>query len=141
MVVETWVITIAVFAAGRRGEGLGSALVLRLARLLRLMRIARMVRVLRSMPEPLILTKGMAAATRSLCYALVLIVIQMYVFGTIFKNLTQSTTVGSEFFDSVGSSMYTLMIYGTFLDNVGVLFERLGESNFGLAALFMLFAL
>jgi len=89
MVMETWVLTIVMaFAATGQGGGLGGASILRLFRLLRLSRMARM---LRSMPELLIMIKGIVAATRAVMFTLLLLLGIMYVFGIAFSSVKRQS--------------------------------------------------
>lgn len=142
MVLETWVMAVVALAAGGGGTGgMGNASVLRVARLLRLSRMARMARLLRAMPELMILIKGMVAAMRSVFFTLFLLVIIMYVFAVAFTQLTDGTQVGDMHFKSVPDSMYTLLLYGTLLDNVGPLADRLGRESLFLGAVFFFFVL
>merc|ERR1719276_388286 len=91
---------------------LGNASILRLFRLARLSRMARM---LRSMPELLILIKGMVAAMRSVGFVLLLQIIMMYVFSIAFVQLLAGTDAGNDWFPGIPASMYTLMVSGTFM--------------------------
>merc|ERR1719297_742394 len=93
------------------GDGIGHASILRLARLLRLSRMGRMARLLRALPELLILIKGMVAALRSVCFALGLLLLILYVFGIAFTQLCEGTALEPEF-DTVLISMHTLLVYG-----------------------------
>eukprot|EP00438_Fugacium_kawagutii_P003581 Skav221589 [mRNA] locus=scaffold1698:169836:175186:+ [translate_table: standard] len=80
MVSETFVVTmiLLIMKDGPTSFGFGNAGILRLFRLLRLTRMARM---LRSMPELMILIKGMAAATTSVLFIFCLQLILLYVFA------------------------------------------------------------
>merc|ERR1740138_1171877 len=89
-------------------DDLGNASIMRIARLFRLSRMARMARLLRSIPELMIMIKGMAAACRSVFFTLCLLVFLTYVFAIAFKQLTEGADVGDLYFKSVLSSMYTL---------------------------------
>eukprot|EP00928_Gymnodinium_smaydae_P036561 TRINITY_DN25536_c0_g1_i1.p1 TRINITY_DN25536_c0_g1~~TRINITY_DN25536_c0_g1_i1.p1 ORF type:complete len:643 (-),score=164.91 TRINITY_DN25536_c0_g1_i1:153-1868(-) len=119
MILETWVMTAVMASMDVSGGGMGNTSVLRLVRLLRLLRMARMVRLLRSMPELLILVRGMAAATRSVCYSLCLLIVLMYIFGIIFVNMMKDTEAGVEFFATVPGSMNSLLTFGVFWDGIG----------------------
>jgi voltage-gated sodium channel len=129
MVVETWVMNV-VFAiiGGSGGGALGNAAILRLLRLLRLSRLARM---LRSMPELMILIKGMVAATRSLFFTMCLLLILIYVYAIAFTQLTDNTPVGTKYFATIPMSMYTLLLHGTLLDNLGPVCKDIGSKNGG----------
>mmetsp|Transcript_79213 Transcript_79213/g.169687 ORF Transcript_79213/g.169687 Transcript_79213/m.169687 type:complete len:588 (+) Transcript_79213:119-1882(+) len=142
MVLETWLMTIVLaFASGDRSSAGSGASGLRLVRLLRLLRMARMVRLLRAMPELLILIRGMAAATRSVCYTLVLLAILTYVFAIMFAQLTKDSQVGETHFTSVIEAMHTLLVYGTFLDSIGEILEELREDTWLLYFLFLAFVM
>mmetsp|Transcript_62186 Transcript_62186/g.103325 ORF Transcript_62186/g.103325 Transcript_62186/m.103325 type:complete len:731 (-) Transcript_62186:86-2278(-) len=141
MVMETWLMTFIIAATGGGSSGgMGNTGILRLFRLLRLSRMARM---LRSMPELMILIKGMVAATRSVFFTLVLLLAILYIFAIAFTQLCDGTEVGAVYFDSILSSMYTLLIVGTFYDNLGDVLSDVGRPSLGghllFGALFMLF--
>eukprot|EP00440_Ansanella_granifera_P014328 gb/GFBE01015574.1/.p1 GENE.gb/GFBE01015574.1/~~gb/GFBE01015574.1/.p1 ORF type:complete len:594 (+),score=93.24 gb/GFBE01015574.1/:1-1782(+) len=128
MVGETWVLTAWSMASGSEGgnSSLGDASVLRLFRLLRLSRMARM---LRSMPELMILIKGMFAAARSVMFVMILLIIMMYIFSIAFTQLAEGTIMGAFYFPSVEHSMYSLLIYGTFLDNLAQFCDEVGNES------------
>eukprot|EP00440_Ansanella_granifera_P064715 gb/GFBE01070166.1/.p1 GENE.gb/GFBE01070166.1/~~gb/GFBE01070166.1/.p1 ORF type:complete len:644 (+),score=147.53 gb/GFBE01070166.1/:1-1932(+) len=137
MVVETWVLTaIVIFTNWLNGEPmpLGQASILRMFRLLRLTRMARM---LRSMPELMILVKGMVAATRSVISVMCLLIITMYVASILFTQLADGTAMGAYYFPTVQTAMYSLLIYGTFLDDLGPFCDEVGAES--AACLFVVF--
>merc|ERR1711879_498385 len=104
---------------GGANGGLGNTSILRIARLLRLSRMARMARLLRAMPELMILIKGMMAACRSVLFTLLLLIILMYIFGIMFRQLVPLDSIaGGKYFPSVGASMFSLLIHGAFIDNL-----------------------
>jgi len=128
MVVETWVMTSLILLTGSGGGGgLGGASILRLFRLLRLSRMARM---LRSMPELMILIKGMVAAMRSVFFVLCLLLIIMYMFAIALTQLSgEDTVIGGEYFPDVLNSIYTLWIYGTLLDDLAGICSEIKEES------------
>jgi len=140
MVFETWVMTIITLSSGQNNgmEWLKNAQILRLVRLLRL---ARMARMLRSMPELMILIKGMVAATRSVMFVMVLLVLMMYVFAIAFKQLAEDTVMGVFYFPNVLHAMYSLMLYGTFLDNLAQFCDEVGEESWPCLLLIFIFLL
>lgn len=119
MVTETWILTAIILIAGGSGLGgaLGNAAVLRLLRLLRLSRLAKM---LRSMPELMILIKGMVAASRSLFFTMCLLFVLIYIFAIAFTQLCAGTGTVAElqYFTTINKSMYTLLVHGTLLDSL-----------------------
>jgi len=116
MVAETWVIAI-MQSQGSSGGGsiLADTAILRLFRLLRL---SRLMRMLRSLPELMILVKGMMTAMRSVMYVMGLLVIITYVFAIAFTLLSDGYEFKETFFSSVPESIYSLFVYGIFLDNL-----------------------
>lgn len=128
-IFETWVMTIIVSITKTPGGGLGNASILRLLRLARLTRMARMARLLRAMPELMILIKGMAAATRSVLLTLSLMTVILYVFAIAFTQLAAKTALGENYFANIPLSMRNLLTYGTFYDNIGVIWQDLANEG------------
>lgn len=143
MIMETWALTAGMLLAGSAGSsgGLGNASILRMARLARLTRMARMARLLRAMPELMILIKGITTATRSVFFTLCLLLMLLYIFGIAFTQLLVDTDVGDMYFRDIGHSMYTLLVAGTLMDNIGGVLKKLCESGWVYGSLFMLFVL
>lgn len=145
MVLETWIMTLIVLITAPGGSGggagMGNASILRIARLLRLTRMARMARLLRAMPELMIMIKGMMAAMRSVFFTLCLLVIIMYVFAVVFTQLCAETDTGDAHFKNVPHSMFTLLMYGTLLDDIGNLTKQLGRESYIIAGVFLVFVL
>lgn len=142
MVLESWVMSAVMLLSGASsGGGMGDASILRMARLLRLSRMARMVRLLRAAPELLILIKGIAAATRSVIFTLLLLAILLYIFAIALRQLTEGTPVGEEHFNSILDAMQTLLIDGTLMDSLGPLVRSLGAESPILAVFFWVFVL
>lgn len=142
MVLETWVLTLVLVVTGvETSSGLGGSSVLRLVRLFRLTRMARMARLLRAVPELMILIKGIVTATRSVFFTLCLLVSVIYVFGIAFVQLTRDTYVGQKYFDTVALSMFTLLLRGTYLDEITELLDDVREQSVFLVILFLCFVL
>jgi len=119
MVGETWIMTTFTLLLGGGGSSVGGdASILRLFRLARLSRLARM---LRSMPELMILIKGMMSSTGSVCSVMSLLVASLYIFAIVFTQLAAGTDMGKKYFPNVGKSMYTLLIHGAFTDDLSTL--------------------
>merc|ERR1719324_1789110 len=89
-------------------------------RLLRLLRLTRMARLMRSFPDLLTLVKGMLAATRSVGSTLLLLLIFNYVFAIIFTGQLKNheDPAFQEYWGSLFSSMFTLILAGTLLDDI-----------------------
>lgn len=128
--------------AGGGWGGLGNASILRIFRLLRLSRMTRMIRLLRMMPELVILVKGMVAAIRSVFFTFCLLFIMLYVFGITFRQLAGGNAVLSElYFKSVPTSMYNLLIHGTFLDSLSDVVLSIGAQSRLVVFVFWVFVL
>mmetsp|Transcript_14044 Transcript_14044/g.31804 ORF Transcript_14044/g.31804 Transcript_14044/m.31804 type:complete len:808 (-) Transcript_14044:48-2471(-) len=142
MVSETWIMTCITLVVGpNSGGGAGNTSVLRIARLLRLTRMARMARLLRAMPELMILIKGMLAASRSVVFTLLLLLILMYVFAIAMTQLLAESDIGAKSFPTVLASMYTLWLRGTLLDDVNTLQKHLARESVACTVIFFVFVL
>eukprot|EP00928_Gymnodinium_smaydae_P096095 TRINITY_DN8416_c0_g2_i1.p1 TRINITY_DN8416_c0_g2~~TRINITY_DN8416_c0_g2_i1.p1 ORF type:complete len:759 (+),score=81.46 TRINITY_DN8416_c0_g2_i1:53-2329(+) len=139
-ILDTWVMQIIVALSGSTDGGFNAS-ILRLVRLLRLMRVARMARLLRAIPELLILVKGMAAATRTVLLTLFMVFVATYVFAIVLAQLSADTTSGTKYFSSVPHAMYSLMIYGTLVDSVGIILNDLCEDSYMLTTTMLVFIL
>merc|ERR1719215_344354 len=95
--------------------------------------------MLRSMPELLILIKGMVSAMRSVGFVLLLLLIMMYVFAIAFVLLLKGMPVGALLFPGIPTAMYTLLVSGTFMDNITVVANDIGRDSMVCAAFFFLF--
>lgn len=139
MVAETWVMSLfLLIASSASSGGMGNTALLRLFRLLRLSRLARM---LRSMPELMILIKGMMSATKSVFFVMCLLMIILYVFAIAMTQLSMGTEMGDTLYSSVGLSMYSLMVYGTFLDNLTWMVDQIGAESYACVFVFFVFVL
>lgn len=135
MVMETWVMTIILSMIG--GESpIGGTSILRLFRLLRL---SRLMRMLRSFPELLILIKGMATAMKSVAYVMCLLVLITYVFAIAFTQSTVGTELGDMCCANVAHSMYSLLIFAVFMDDLSAFTDAIREEVPALLPLTFLF--
>mmetsp|Transcript_60736 Transcript_60736/g.144652 ORF Transcript_60736/g.144652 Transcript_60736/m.144652 type:complete len:826 (-) Transcript_60736:167-2644(-) len=142
MVSETWIMTgITLLTGAGAGGGAGNTSVLRIARLLRLTRMARMARLLRAMPELMILIKGMLAASRSVVFTLLLLLILMYVFAIAMTQLLAEAKHSKDEFRTVLQSMYTLWLHGTLLDDINWLQHKISKDSKLCTVIFFLFVL
>eukprot|EP00927_Polykrikos_kofoidii_P039742 TRINITY_DN34068_c1_g2_i1.p1 TRINITY_DN34068_c1_g2~~TRINITY_DN34068_c1_g2_i1.p1 ORF type:complete len:749 (-),score=124.82 TRINITY_DN34068_c1_g2_i1:244-2250(-) len=142
MFMETWLLTLIMILAGTSGGSvLGDVGIVRIARLARLTRMARMARLLRSMPELMILIKGMFTGTRSVFFTLCLLTLVIYVFAIGFSQMLSESPAGQKYFSNVPHAMYTLMVFGTLMDNTGIVANALGSESLLGAAMFFFFVL
>merc|ERR1712232_1305327 len=56
---------------------------------------------------------------RSVGFTLVLLLLLMYVFAILFRQLTAESALEEEFFPSVLTSIHSLLLHGVLLDNLG----------------------
>jgi uncharacterized membrane protein (GlpM family) len=66
----------------------------------------------------MIMIKGMVTAAASVSYTMGLLLVVTYVFAIILTQLSVGTEMRQDFFTGVALSMYSLIVYGTFLDNL-----------------------
>eukprot|EP00747_Dinoflagellata_sp_TGD_P170634 gnl/TRDRNA2_/TRDRNA2_202692_c0_seq1.p1 gnl/TRDRNA2_/TRDRNA2_202692_c0~~gnl/TRDRNA2_/TRDRNA2_202692_c0_seq1.p1 ORF type:complete len:297 (+),score=45.51 gnl/TRDRNA2_/TRDRNA2_202692_c0_seq1:44-934(+) len=85
--------------------------------------------------------KGIVAASRSVFFTLCLLGIVLYVFGILFRQVTDGSNVGRELFGSIGQAMYTLLLHGALLDSAGMVLARLDAEQPSLSVLFLFFIL
>jgi len=85
----------------------------------------------------LILLRGMACAFRTVFFTMSLLIICLYVFGIIMVETTKEIPVGDKHFSSVEHAMWSLLIYGTLLDNVAIVADELAKQG-GLPTVFFL---
>lgn len=140
MVIDNWIMNLVVLVSDSPGSAssfLSNASSLRVVRLLRLTRLFRVARLLRALPELLILVKAMAAAARSVGFTLCLLLLVLYVFGIVFKQLLQDSAVGQRFFPSVLNSMSNLAMRGVLLDSPSELMNSLQKES--LVAFFIMY--
>lgn len=97
--------------------GLRNMSILRMARMAKMTRMARMAKVLRAVPELVVLMKGVSVASRSMFVTLFLLMIIIYVFAVAFRQLTEGTNIGEDYFKSVPSSMNSLLLRGALPDH------------------------
>jgi len=88
-----------------------------------------LVRMMRSLPELMIMIKGMVTAAASVSYTLGLLMVVTYVFAIALANLSIGTSFREQYFQGVGLSMYTLFIYGTFLDSLVPFTDEVREES------------
>jgi hypothetical protein len=150
MVIETWVMTLFVIfsrlngGAGGSAGGLNNMSIMRMARLLRLTRMARMARLLRHCPELMIIIKGLVAASRSVMFTMALLIVVVYIFAILFKQITVGYDVGRSSFRTVPDGMWTLIVLVVVPDDFNKmtedLFNQVGTVPAILFIIFMILA-
>lgn len=143
MIFETWVFSI-LLAFGTADSGDGNVGVspdmLKLLRLLRLTRMARTARILRFMPQLMILLKGLWLASKSVFFTLVLLVLTVYLFALVFRQVTDKNPIGIKYFPTVWAGFSNLLLKGT-LPDLADWVNEVGEESMFFACLLMVFIL
>jgi len=122
MVSETWVIVI-IFEATGASVAAGSLDSLKTIRLVKLLRLSRLAKLLQSIPELVIIMKGIKFASRSVSVFFALWLVIIYVFAILFRQLTDQTKVGANYFPSVLAAMNSLMLQGIFPESAAMVNE------------------
>jgi len=131
MVVETWVITLIMLAAGAgsaSSTSIGDASIIRMVRLVKLIRLSRMARLLRAIPELVVLLKAVGAAARSILVFFLLWLFVIYVFAVIFRQITDDEDIGHAYFGTVPNAMNTLLLDGILPENAMIVNELAGAN-------------
>lgn len=112
MVWETWclVLLYCIFGDSPGGQGSKASSIFRIFRIFRLSRVARTARLLNSIPELMILAKGMMIAVRSVLSILFLLTLVIYIFAIMFTQLLDGTEVGEGKFGNVPQAMNFLLL-------------------------------
>jgi len=100
---------------------------LRLIKLVKLIRLSRMARLLRSVPELVIIVKGLRFASRSVAVFFMLWGMIVYIFAVLLRQLTDRTQLGATFFPGVLDAMNTLLLNGVFADSAVMINQMAGE--------------
>jgi hypothetical protein len=131
MVIETWVISIIMLCIGDAGTAnMGDTLILRMVRMIKMLRISRMARLLRAIPELVILIKGIGAAARSVAIFVIFWGFLIYIFAVAFRQMTNNTSLGIQYFQSVPHAMNTLLLRGILPDHTQFVYDVAAGSPF-----------
>lgn len=146
MAIETWIISGIFMAMGYGRSEADTPMfgdegsIFRIARLAKIARISRLARLLRAMPEVVILIKTIGVAARVVLVFLTLWVTVIFIFGVTFRQITDDSSIGDQYFSSVPGSMNTLLLSGLFPENESMVNE-IGGTHPLLWVLIMLFIL
>lgn len=126
IVFETWIITSTLLLLGS-GSAESPSLPTGPLRLLRLLRLTRLFRLLRAFPELLVLINGMRCASRAVMGSLMVVFMLNYVFAILLNMFLADVPISEvQFsFGTLGISMWTLALDGTFADSTKNILETL----------------
>jgi len=127
MIFDGWIMQVVIIMTGSTQSGMGAFPIIRILRLLRLTRMMRMARLLRAAPELMILIKGIAGATRSVGFTLLLLSGIIYIFAIAFRTLTDGSELGQRHFPTVPRAVSTLLLDGTLPDLAGIVYDVAAE--------------
>jgi hypothetical protein len=111
---DPFIVSLLAWLSGGDGVDLPTAIL----RLFRLARLSRLVRMLRSLPELMILIKGILTATTAVAYNLGLLLLATYIFAIVLAQVAEGYEFREMYFSSVAHAMYSLIIYGGFVDDL-----------------------
>jgi hypothetical protein len=146
MIFETWLINGILLVQRLTDSTSGNAAgtpdmsMLRIVRLVKLMRMGRVVRLLRSVPELMILIKGLVSATRSVCFTLALLGVIVYMGALVICQTAQQSDLGPTYFPGMLPTMFFLFAHGVVPDLTDLLYE-MGDVDPVVAAFFIVFIL
>jgi hypothetical protein len=95
--------------------------------------------MLKSLPELMILIKGMLTAMKSVAYVMGLLLLITYVFAIAFTQLAVGTELAEVYFTNVPLTMYSLFIHGTMLDDLSGFTNALRAEMWPLLVLALIF--
>jgi len=127
-VFETWILTLYVMLAQSRQSSPAKLGIFRVLRMAKLVRMGRAVRLMRALPELSILIKGIGIATRSVFFTLLLLMLIIYVFAVMFRQITEGTEMGDSYFPNVPTAINSLLLDGVLPDNAAMVNDLAGES-------------
>jgi hypothetical protein len=132
MITETWILP---FTLGSAGTGIPTGMV----KMFRLLRLFRMARLMRAFPELVAMIKGVRVAAKAVLSALFLAVMLIYIFGVIMFITVQNAESRrvKKWFGRLYTSMWTLLIHGTFMDSPHYIFNDLVDNDEILACILM----
>eukprot|EP00931_Biecheleriopsis_adriatica_P021530 TRINITY_DN14061_c0_g1_i1.p1 TRINITY_DN14061_c0_g1~~TRINITY_DN14061_c0_g1_i1.p1 ORF type:complete len:725 (+),score=173.71 TRINITY_DN14061_c0_g1_i1:44-2218(+) len=113
MVLETWMMYF-IMLFGNMKVAVFDPSLIRLLRIFRISKVTRIFRILNALPELMILVKALGVASRSVVWAMGLLIIFIYLFAVICTHLAKGSLAGESYFKSLGDSMFSLFFYGVF---------------------------
>eukprot|EP00811_Abedinium_folium_P014022 NODE_2304_length_2241_cov_12.130558.p1 GENE.NODE_2304_length_2241_cov_12.130558~~NODE_2304_length_2241_cov_12.130558.p1 ORF type:complete len:601 (-),score=122.46 NODE_2304_length_2241_cov_12.130558:301-2103(-) len=122
MVGETWILSLILSFTEFNGP-----LPIGPLRIIRLLRLCRLGRLMKYFPELMTLTKALRAAVRAVSSSMAMVMLLVYAFAIITHMALAGVTAENldADFGSVLDCMWTLLIYGTLLDSVAVITNKL----------------
>jgi len=142
MVIEVWIVSLVLLVHGKSEDdsfNLRSLSVLRVLRLLRIVRLGRLADLMCAVPEMTMMVKGIWYAVKSVLFTVVVLVLMLFLFAIMFTTVAKGHADLMLVFPSVRTSMWVLLVSGTFLDNVAGTLEIVRLHSDFLTFIFMVF--
>eukprot|EP00930_Biecheleria_cincta_P090010 TRINITY_DN7936_c0_g1_i1.p1 TRINITY_DN7936_c0_g1~~TRINITY_DN7936_c0_g1_i1.p1 ORF type:complete len:868 (+),score=190.93 TRINITY_DN7936_c0_g1_i1:7-2610(+) len=142
MVSETWLAPIVITAAkiDVTSGGIVDISFVKLLKLVKIMRLSRLAKLLRTVPELVIIMKGIGFAARSVFVFVLFWMVVIYMFAILLTELTRDLDIGADRFPTVTKSMNTLLLAGVIPDQTGLVNE-MGDSVWYLWPIIVCFVL
>jgi len=117
-----------------------NAVILRVIRLGRLFRTMRLLKLMRTMPELIVLIKGLVEASRTVFFTLIILISVVYIFAVGYCQAADDMSTNGERFESVLHGMLVLLLEGVLPDQ-GPIVRSLWEDHWLLGAFALVFIL
>jgi len=142
MVSEPWLapIVITVGNIDVTSGGMIDISFVKLLKLVKIMRLSRLAKLLRTVPELVIIMKGIVFAARSVFVFVLFWMIVIYMFAILLTELTRDLDIGAERFPTVIKSMNTLLLAGVIPDQTELI-NAMGDSDWYLWPIIVCFVL
>merc|ERR1712061_203147 len=88
-----------------------------------------MAKLMRAIPEMLFMVKGIFEASRTVGCTLILLTVIVYILAIALRQLSKESQMGSVYFGTVPSAMYTVFMRCGFLDSITVVLDEVSEES------------
>jgi hypothetical protein len=141
MAFETWLLSLLVWmTAGSLTTSSSSTSILRVVRLFRMTRAARVARLLKTVPELMVIGRGVVIVARTVFVIMCLLLMIIYTFAIVFTQLAKGTHLESTICSDMLTTMSTLLL-GGILPDFKPTTELMAAEDFFFALFFFLFVL
>jgi hypothetical protein len=141
MAFETWLLSLLVLmSAGSLTTSSSSTSVLRVVRLFRITRAARVARLLKSVPELMVIGRGVVIVARTVFVIMCLLLMIMYTFAIVFTQLAKGTHLEQTICSDMLTTMSTLLL-GGILPDWKPTTDLISEEDFFFAFFFFTFVM